>query len=241
MPIVKLQDGREVFYRVRESKRSKRVRLTINPRDGVVMVTPPGVSERILHELAMQWREWIESQLDAFDMDPEEAPSEPSVPATIQLAAVSEQWPVMERFCSGREAQVRMRDRSLVLLRGEDDASANAALRRWLARHARRHLPQLLRDVSEEIGLPYRSVSIRAQRSRWGSCSHRHDISLNQQLLFLPPEWVRHILIHELCHTLELNHSDAFWVHVERFDPNWQQTRKSIRQGWHHVPPWALG
>jgi len=241
MPIVKLHDGRDVSYRVRESKRSRRVRLTINPRDGIVMVTPPGVSQRVLHALALDWREWIAHQIDEFDMDASASPKEPAVPAVIQLAAIAEQWPIMERFSPGREAQVRMRDRSLVLLRGEDDASANAALRRWLARHARRHLPELLTAISDEIGLPYRSVSVRAQRSRWGSCSHRHDISLNQQLLFLPPEWVRHILIHELCHTLELNHSNAFWAHVERFDPNWQATRKSVRHAWHCVPPWALG
>lgn len=85
----------------------------------------------------------------------------------------------------------------------------------------------------------FSSVVIRAQRSRWGSCSAKGDISLNYQLLFLPRELARHVLLHELCHTVELNHSARFWRTVHRFEPELERMRKDMRRSWSHVPAWV--
>ena len=83
-------------------------------------------------------------------------------------------------------------------------------------------------------------MSIRGQRSRWGSCSATGDISLNYQLLFLPPHLLRHVLVHELCHTVELNHSPRFWRTVARFEPDLAALREEMRRSWSHVPGWLL-
>jgi hypothetical protein len=115
-----------------------------------------------------------------------------------------------------------------------------AALRRWLMRRAQRTLPEWLEEVSQEAGLPFASVSIRGQRSRWGSCSADGDISLNYQLLFLPRHLARHVLIHELCHTVELNHSPRFWRTVARHEPDVARLRAEMRRSWSHVPDWLL-
>jgi predicted metal-dependent hydrolase len=87
---------------------------------------------------------------------------------------------------------------------------AIADLQHWLKREARRHLPDWLALVAEDTGHRYQRVSVRLQRSRWGSCSSRGTISLNAKLLMLP-RMRRYVLVHELCHTLHMNHSPAFW------------------------------
>jgi hypothetical protein len=107
-------------------------------------------------------------------------------------------------------------------------------------RRAQQALPERLREVADETGLVFSSVSIRGQRSRWGSCSATGDISLNYQLLFLPPHLVRHVLVHELCHTVELNHSSRFWKTVARFEPGLVQLREEMRRSWSHVPGWLM-
>jgi hypothetical protein len=64
-------------------------------------------------------------------------------------------------------------------------------------------------------------------------------ISLNCKLLFLAPELVRHVLVHELCHTVELNHSPRFWALVQRFEPDARTLRRRMRDAWRDVPVWA--
>ena len=173
---------------------------------------------------------------------PEESQAD-CLPDELSLQGVGERWRVLYRYAPGSAARVRHTGTGGLLLSGDcaDTESCHRALRRWLSRRGGEALPGLLAEISRETGLAYRSVRVRGQRSRWGSCSVDGDISLNYHLLFLPPEWVRHILIHELCHTVELNHSPRFWRTVERFDPDYAATRKAMRRAWSYVPHWAVG
>jgi predicted metal-dependent hydrolase len=82
--------------------------------------------------------------------------------------------------------------------------------------------------VSIQTSLPYNRVSIRGQKTRWGSCSSDKNINLNYKLLFLEPEFVKYIIIHELCHTIHLNHSREFWQLVGDFYPDYRDIRKQI-------------
>lgn len=99
-------------------------------------------------------------------------------------------------------------------------AGAELATRReWLKkvikeamrRRAQETLPQRLHELATKHSLQYGKVSIRDSHTRWGSCSSRGDISLSIYLMTLPAELIDYVLLHELCHTLEMNHSDRFW------------------------------
>lgn len=81
-------------------------------------------------------------------------------------------------------------------------------------------------------------MRVRFQRTRWGSCSAKGSINLNAALLFLPERLVRYILLHELCHTRELNHSPAFWKLVFAADPDALAKDKAMRGAWKYVPDW---
>lgn len=241
MPLIHLDDGRRVPYSVRISPRSQRVRLTLNPRDGLVMVSPPGVDREVLTELASSWRGWVARQLDEMGIpDPDVRAVRPTLPESIPLPALGEDWGVLYRYAPSGAARVREKSASAIVLSGDcsDHPACVAALRRWLMRRARQALPERLREVAEETGLAFSNVSIRGQRNRWGSCSAAGDISLNYQLLFLPPHLARHVLLHELCHTVELNHSSRFWKTVARFEPDLEALREEMRRSWSHVPGW---
>lgn len=80
---------------------------------------------------------------------------------------------------------------------------------------------------------------MRWQRSRWGSCSPSGTISLNTQLLFLPAPLAEYVLLHELCHTVNLDHSAAFWARVGMHEPGHRRLKRELRDvGWGHVPAW---
>jgi predicted metal-dependent hydrolase len=120
----------------------------------------------------------------------------------------------------------------------EDDALVVEALRRWLAGLAREHLARQLEQLSAMTGLGYRRVQIRAQRTCWGSHSGRGTISLNYCLLFLRPELVRYLLIHELCHARHMNHSRRFWQLVGRLEPDYRRLDRELGEAWTRVPAW---
>lgn len=237
-----LDDGRSVPYRIRVSRRSRRVRLTLTPREGLVMVTPPGVSHEWLRNLANDWRGWVGKQMDQLGIaDPGELRSpSPSLPDEIALPAVDETWYLLQRYAPGSSARVRESGPRTLLLSGDvSDADAcRRALVRWLMRRARGTLPGMLAEVAQHTGLVYRDVSVRAQRTRWGSCSSHGDICLNYQILFLTPELARHVLLHELCHTVRMDHSPRFWRTVARFEPELDARRAEMRRSWSLVPAW---
>ncbi|NER00558.1 MAG: M48 family metallopeptidase [Cyanothece sp. SIO2G6] len=100
------------------------------------------------------------------------------------------------------------------------------------------HLPQWLASVSQEIGLSYQKVGIRRQKTLWASCSSKSNISLNDKLMFLPFPLIRYILVHELCHTVHLNHSSDFWALVATKDPNYKRADAAIKEAGQYVPDW---
>lgn len=245
MPLLVLDDGREVPWKIRVSRRSRRVRLTVNPRDGVVMVTPPGVAQAELGALAFGWRDWVARQIEVMGIADAAAlgEAEPALPPEIPLRALDTVRPVNYRHVAASAPRVLEGARGELLLSGNcaDREACLRALRRWLQRHARAALPPLLAALAAETGFAYGEVGVRAQRSRWGSCSARGDITLNCQILFLPPELARHILLHELCHTRVLDHSPRFWKLMARHEPDHRRLREEMRRSWTWVPPWAMG
>ena len=80
------------------------------------------------------------------------------------------------------------------------------------------------------VGVRYGRIAVRSQHTKWGSCSARGNLNFNCLLLLTPPEVLDYVVVHELCHLLELNHSARFWQHVERVLPNWRESRSWLRE-----------
>ncbi len=98
-----------------------------------------------------------------------------------------------------------------------------------LRREAKRDLPRQLLELADRHGITVTRVSVRNQRARWGSCSHAGSITLNWRLV-LVPDWVReYVMLHELMHRLELNHSRRFWRLVSNACPRASEAREWLR------------
>ncbi len=239
--------GRAVDYRVRRSPRARRVRLTVSARDGLVVTLPRGLAEDHARRAVLSRQEWALGALSrvAARRALSCAPAAERLPDEVALAALGRTLPVTYRS-GGSRSVAREAGGELVVSApgGRDDAeSCLAALRRWHARAAREALPPLLDRVAAEAGTrrPAR-VTVRGQRTRWGSCSHSGTVSLNRDLLFLPPHLVRYVLVHELAHLTHLDHSPRFWRLVDRLclDPSAEECRASLRAAREtFVPVWA--
>lgn len=82
---------------------------------------------------------------------------------------------------------------------------------------------------SNQLWLPYKSLTIRKMKARWGSCNSKQDIVLNLQLIHIPQKYIQYVCAHECAHLIQKNHSDKFWAVVETLYPNYKRIRKEMR------------
>lgn len=200
----------EAQWRVRRSKRARRLSVRVF-RDGAVeIVAPLRASPPQVGAFVARHRPWIERQLRRTP------PLDCSTPpAFLELRATGERW-----TCEPGITRARLFSR--------------------LRTHALAVLAPQLAHVAGQMGLHQPRVQIRRQRTRWGSCSSRGTISLNCCLLFQRPQVVRYLLVHELTHLRHMNHGERFWAEVERHEPDWRALDRELTQGWAQVPAWLM-
>ena len=115
------------------------------------------------------------------------------------------------------------------------DRQSDRYLKAFVVAFAKHHLPIYLQRISDETGLKFAECSIRHPKTRWGSCTARHDIMLNSALVFCDKAITRYVCVHELAHTRYFDHSPTFWAEVEKHDLNYKNHRKVLKSS---VMPW---
>jgi len=206
----------DLDVQVRESLRARRVKIAIVSPGQIRVTVPMGFPTAEVPLILAANRPWLERNL----------PKMPGAhPQMLALAAIAEEW----RLTLGFPRQEHYPE---LHLPHRDEVIP------WLRRKAEVQLVPILHQVSQETGLSFQKATVRHQKTRWASCSGQGHISLNCKLLFLPPADLRYVLIHELCHTVHLNHSANFWALVASFLPDYRDRDRAVRQAWQYVPPW---
>jgi predicted metal-dependent hydrolase len=111
-------------------------------------------------------------------------------------------------------------------------------------REARARISLIAQSEAAALGVEYSRISLRDQRSRWGSCSNRGNLSFNWRLVLAPHDILDYVVVHEVCHLVELHHGPAFWNLVARRRPNYAESKRWLDDfGWEilaYAPPGAL-
>jgi len=236
--------GEELFnYRVRVSPRSRNVRLKVTLQHGLEVVVPRGYDEGKIPSLLKRKKQWINSALERAESYRKFFEPEPAwrMPIHINLPAIGAIWHVTARQTDLSWVAVRKIYEGQLLVFGaiDNEQACRAALARWLQRQAHENLVPRLKEISARLGFKFRRTYIKRERTRWASCSRHKAITLNAKLLFLQPELVRYVMVHELCHLAEMNHSKRFWALVQRSHTDYHVHDKGLREGWKRVPSWA--
>jgi predicted metal-dependent hydrolase len=232
-----LQD-RQDNWTVRMSRRARRLSVRVYPGGRVEIVAPLGASAAVVERFVGEHRRWIDDRVRDFAAL---RPGEVELPTNIYLNGINQRFAI--EYCArAGAARIRPEGEGLIVEGNTSNRHAvSKALRRWLVTLAGEYLSAQLRNIAGEFGFEYRRVQIRRQRTRWGSCSVAGTISLNVCLLFLEPALVRYLMIHELCHTRQMNHSARFWKLVATCEPNYRALDRAITRSWQQVPWWMFG
>ena len=101
---------------------------------------------------------------------------------------------------------------------------------RTLAEQALKVIPERAKYYAKKLGVTYGRITIRNQRSRWGSCSQRKNLNFNCLLMLVPPEVLDSVIVHELCHLKEMNHSEKFYAEVLSVFPDYWKHQKWLKE-----------
>ena len=230
-------------YELRVSARARRATLSVLPGRGLVVSVPRRFARRDVPALVAEHREWALAELAALEARvPAAFRTWP--PRALELPAIGHRLVIGFDARAGaapcRATPSSLGTETVLTLGGppEDREAACRALAAWLAAEARARLGARLAELAERHGLPFDRLSIRGQRTLWGSCSSSGTISLNWKLLFLSPRLVDYVLLHELAHTRHMNQSGAFWALLERLAPGARALDAELREAGPRVPPW---
>ncbi len=223
-------------YSVRSSKRAKQPSLSISRQKGLEVVLPDGWRTDCAEQLLNDKRDWIEKHWQDIEYYNNHK-SKSDLPKQLSLRALQQIW-TLHRIETCSRFHIMTNAGHELHLVGQDIGFTKQLdrLRQWLVDYANLQLTRMLTVISEQTALGFDSVHIRAQRARWGSCSSDRIIQLNYKLLFLPYDLVRHVLIHELCHTIEMNHSRRFWQLVKKHDANYKQFNDALKHAYQYIP-----
>lgn len=224
-------------FSIRVSRRARRLQMRVTPLGQVEVVVPSGMHPRHIPPFVHSNRRWIDSVLTALELRRRERPHLHTItPDRISLPALQRELPVI--YQTAGHNRVWERDGQL-LVRYRHREQIRQLLRNWSLRLARRELLPWLRQLSLQCGLEYQAAAVRRQKTLWGSCTRDGRISLNCNLLFLPSQSARYVMIHELCHTRHCNHSRRFWALVGRHEPDYQRLDTALREAAKNIPVWG--
>lgn len=238
-----LPDGRTLNYQIRLSKRARYMRLTFSGDKGLVVTRPIGVCEQVLAEWIQSKLSWISQNLDKITARQQKSGKDQPLtrPQQIDIPLLKQTLQVQYKPDTRREISVDYDLRDTVILSGmtDDTEFCIHVLQKWLQKYARLPLGELLEEMAATTGLTYNNYRIKAQRTRWGSCSSKGNINLNYKLALMPEHWARYTVVHELCHTVELNHSKRFWTLVGQFIPDYKTIHAEMKDAALVLPAWV--
>ena len=229
-------------YTVRISHRARYARIVVRPDMSVEVVLPQGVHSGHAEALLREKELWLTRTLDKFRVHAplQKLECQNSRLESVSFESVGLQFSITYQKTPSLQVRVRERGSELLVTGSVDDSiKLRSALQRWLKRKASELLLPMLKAESEKLDLPYKQAAVRLQKRCWGSCSRKKSISLNAKLLFLPESLMRYVMVHELAHLREMNHSQAFWALVASYDESCQEHRRDLKHVSQWIPAWA--
>jgi len=215
----------EVIYRPR-----KTMSIRVEPPDRVTVIVPLGTKKALILEKVKEKGHWIAEKLDACKSAGSAGPEQLKNGARIVYRG-EKYLLCIEVDYSRKNSKVKILDRSIHIKTPDPAPEAiKGTLEACFRQQAREAIEERIRFYQPVIPKKPNRVFIKAQRSRWGSCSSLGNLNFNWKIILLPPAVFDYIIVHEMCHLVYLNHSREFWDLVASILPNYKESYQWLRE-----------
>lgn len=212
---------------VRRHPTARRLTLRVSRTQHAVVLTMPRTSDlREADRFLLRNREWVRERLERV---PEPVPFRDGV--TFPLRGVPHEISFEGRRTRSGVVNIEARPgrRLPALVVNGDAEHAPRRLKDWLSGQAQADLQARVSHHARHLGVRARRITLRDQKTRWGSCSSTGELSFSWRLILAPPLVLDYVAAHEVAHLLEMNHGPRFWRHVERTLPRMDEAKAWLR------------
>ncbi len=215
---IKIQQS-EISYKYRFSSKAQRLRLQISLGNELEVILPRGYELKEAENFILTKSKWIKKHL------------------SFQPVKKKDYYYFGNRITIRQEFAlfikkhiIRLEKDELKIISPENsNIQLNKLYNTWLRNQAKEYLPERAAKLANQFGFSINKISVRNQKTRWGSYSSQGNISFNFLLLGYTKEVIDYVIIHELCHSKEMNHSEDFWTLVKRFCPRFMTLRQELK------------
>lgn len=211
-------------YKIKRSARSFNLRISINAQAQVIVSAPKIMPEFLIRKYVEGQKAWIESNLAKVKKN--------QVPIqNDELYIFDKKYQVVVNDQANQIGVVASGEKILVKNLAPKSASKiQKQIEEFLKKTAHKYLATRTALLAKKMGVTYKNLSLRQQASRWGSCSSRGNLNFNWRLVHYKPEIIDYVIIHELAHLIELNHSKRFWEIVKKYDSQYLLHKGELRK-----------
>ncbi|HVJ49358.1 SprT family zinc-dependent metalloprotease [Desulfitobacterium sp.] len=227
--------GTIIPYEERKNSRSKRLSIRVG-RDRVRVTVPCRATQREIREFVKANQDWIlahwlkiqEKLEKVLERQYRDGESLPVLGQSILLQILKTNRKMIALRYDEGEKRVEIRLPEMMAPEHQRDA-IKEILEKWLKIKAREVFQAKLTKLSVQMGVHYREFRLKEQKTRWGSCSSKGNINLNWRAIMAPEPVVDYLVIHELAHLKQMNHSPAFWDFVGQYCPEYGACRRWLK------------
>ncbi len=221
-------DGQRVEYRVRRNARARRIWIRLEEAEGLVVVFPRWGSLSTAAELLRRNKEWVLQAIKKHEERMAIAPPPLGKSRTLMYRGRIMGLRVQSVACPGPAVKFSRGEFTVRLPDGE--TPVGEVLETWYRQRAEVVIGRRVSYFARMVGLKPKKVTVRNQKSRWGSCSSKGALNFNWRLLLAPPGVLDYVVIHELCHLRHPDHSERFWSLVSRHCPFFDKYRGWLQE-----------
>ncbi len=226
---LKLAD-RSINYKLVKSKRAKHARLQIGISKGLEVILPFKAVRKINpEELIKSKRAWILKHLDNLERLNEKffyLGREIFIKEEVSIGSTEKN----KNTAIGENYTVDFNNDTLCITYSMNNSYDKKNIyNQWIFEIAKNYLTDRVRQLADRYGFVYKDVKVKDHISRWGSCSSKNALSFNSKLMYFNNQAIDYVIIHELCHLREMNHSKKFWSLVESLMPDYRVYKKQLK------------
>ena len=218
-------EDQTVPYTVKRSSRAKNIRIEVRVKTGLTVVVPVLYDVEELPDLLRKKKRWILDKLAKYGKGHPLA-AEKEIKNGDFIPYLGRHMKVVERYDPRMADSVKLEKNRLLFNLGSRNSRLNLVVERWYRQQAEILIKKRAAEVCPRLGVTYGRLTIRGAKTRWGSCSRKRNLNFNWKLMMAPEAVIDYVIIHELAHLKEMNHSKNFWKLVAEHCPQWRKHRQ---------------